>query len=110
MINKEFPLYENFSIIIEKNENNKDFFIKDNIFNTKRLLISLTEDLRWDATTSLLANEFWTLVKTYPSKFKNNIFKPMDEIHEITLDKKINCFKRKFKVKLNRATNKLKNG
>lgn len=108
MVSKTFPLDENFSIIIEKTEDGKDFYIKDNILNTKRHLAILTENQKWKFLTPIIESEFWKLVKKYPSRFRNNIYKPIEEKYEVTIDKKINCFKRKFNIKLIRTAHKIK--
>lgn len=104
MISKTFQLDSNYSLKIKKFDEGKEIWIVDNIMKVEKFIGFLTNNHKWKE----LAPDFFSIAKKYPSVFINNIFKPIESEHEVSLDKKFTCFKRRFNVKVIRTLIKLK--
>lgn len=102
---KKLQLDENYSIELRKYDGGKQIWLIDNTINQTRMLAFLTEGYRWEQ----VSHDFFNIVKKNPSVFMNNIFKPLDDPHEASVDAKLNCFKRRFNIKVGRTINKIKN-
>ncbi len=105
MVSKTISLDDNYSLHMERDDNEKRFYLLDNIIKTRKLMATLNSRNKWDLPNE---NGFFSLAKKYESIFMNNIYKPMNMNHEITLKKQFNCFKRKFVIKVSRTINKIK--
>lgn len=75
-------------------------------FNESRLLALYNQGKnKWDFTTE----DFWRWVKLFPSQFKNNIFKPIEDPNLVSFNKRFKCFKRRTNISVTRSLNRLKN-
>jgi hypothetical protein len=101
---KKLKLDENYSIELRRFEGGKQIWLVDNTMNQMRMLAFLTEGFRWEQ----VSHDFFEIVKKNPSVFINNLFKPLEDPHEASVDTKLSCFKRRFNIKLNRTINKIK--
>ena len=91
-------------IINEDNSIEKHFYLKDDENKIRQKLAVLT-DLRWSSHNPMALDKFFRIAKQYKVPITNNINKGLDFDHEISIQKRFNCFKRTFKIRVTRLTN-----
>jgi hypothetical protein len=91
-------------IINEDNSIEKHFYLKDDE-NKIRQKLAVLSDLRWSSHNPMALNKFFKIAKQYKVPITNNINKGLDFEHEISIQKRFNCFKRTFKIRVTRLTN-----
>ena len=91
-------------IINEDNSIEKHFYLKDDE-NKIRQKLALLTDLRWSSHNPMALDKFFRIAKQYKVPITNNINKGLDFDHEISIQKRFNCFKRTFKIRVTRLTN-----
>jgi len=88
-------------IINSDNSIEKHFYLRDNE-NKICQKLAVLRDLRWSSHNPMALNKFFKIVKQYPVPIMNNIDKGLDFEHEISIQKRFNCFKRTFKIRVTR--------
>jgi hypothetical protein len=91
-------------IINEDNSIEKHFYLKDEE-NKVRQKLAVLSDLRWSSHNPMALDKFFKIAKQYKVPITNNINKGLDFEHEISIQKRFNCFKRTFKIRVTRLTN-----
>ena len=91
-------------IINEDNSIEKHFYLKDEE-NKVRQKLAVLSDLRWSSHNPMALDKFFRIAKQYKVPITNNINKGLDFEHEISIQKRFNCFKRTFKIRVTRLTN-----
>ena len=91
-------------IINEDNSIEKHFYLKDDE-NKVRQKLAVLIDLRWSSHNPMALDKFFKIAKQYKVPITNNINKGLDFDHEISIQKRFNCFKRTFKIRVTRLTN-----
>jgi len=91
-------------IINEDNSIEKNFYLKDDE-NKIRQKLAVLSDLRWSSHNPMALDKFFKISKQYKVPITNNINKGLDFEHEISIQKRFNCFSRTFKIRVTRLTN-----
>jgi hypothetical protein len=91
-------------IINDDNSIEKHFYLKDEE-NKVRQKLAVLSDLRWSSHNPMALDKFFRIAKQYKVPITNNINKGLDFDHEISIQKRFNCFRRTFKIRVTRLTN-----
>lgn len=93
----KFSLVNDDYIIIEKTEEGRDIFLFNEIINRKDL-IAQNNNGKWLS----ISHDFFKLAKRFPSSFKHNIHKSLDENYQMSIGKQRNRRWRKIKIFFNK--------
>lgn len=101
---EDFLFLEIERIINDDNSVEKHFYLIDD--ETKiRQKLAVLRDCKWTSHSPMALDKFFRITKQYKVPVTNNINKGLDFDHEITIQKRFNCFKRTFKIRVTRLTN-----
>lgn len=73
-----------------------------------RQKLAVLRDGKWISHHPTALNKLFQIAKQYKLPIIMNFHKGLEFEHEITFQKKYNCFKRKFRVSVSRISNKAK--
>ena len=99
-------LNEDFNLKIEREYNSTIFIVVDKNFNIERHLSTYSSG-KWHYPTIIERNDFWVLVKQYPSKIKNCVIKKYTS-ENITFKHQFNCLKRRINIQITKQLRKIK--
>lgn len=105
---KKFSLDDDFSILLERDENEKRIYKLDNVLNTSNLMAIYTNEGKWMFPSIIIGNEFFKISKKHSGIIKSNIHKPLFLEYEINLEKQLSCFKRRWNIRILRFLTKIK--
>ena len=111
-VTKSIRLEDFLFLEIERVVNDYDFsekhiYLNDEETKTRQKLAVLV-DGKWTSHHPSGLNKLFQVAKQYRLPIINNIHKGLEFDHEITIQKKYSCFKRKVKVSVTRMSNRAK--
>jgi hypothetical protein len=104
---EDFLFLEIERVINDRDFSEKHFYLNDEETQIRQKLATL-RDCRWTSHHPSALDKLFRIAKQYKLPITNNIYKGMEFEHEISIQKRYDCFKRTFKIKISRLSNRAK--
>ncbi len=104
---EDFLFLEVERIVNDDNFSEKHIYLNDEGTQIRQKLAVL-RDGKWTSHHPTALNKLFGIAKQYKLPITMNIHKGLELEHEITFSKRFNCFKRTFKVRVTRLSNRAK--
>jgi hypothetical protein len=104
---EDFLFLEIERVVNDYGDSEKHFYLNDEETQIRQKLAVL-RDCRWKSHHPTALNKLFSIAKQYKLPIIMNIHKGLELEHEITLSKRFKCFKRTFKVRVTRMSNRAK--
>jgi len=104
---EDFLFLEIERVVNDYGDSEKHFYLNDEETQIRQKLAVL-RDCRWKSHHPSALNKLFSIAKQYKLPIIMNMHKGLELEHEITLQKKYSCFKRKVKVSITRMSNRAK--
>ena len=104
---EDFLFLEIERVINDRDFTEKHFYLNDDETQTRQKLATL-RDCKWTSHHPSALDTLFRIAKQYKLPITNNIYKGMEFEHEISIQKRYNCFKRTFKIRISRLSNRAK--
>jgi hypothetical protein len=104
---EDFLFLEIERVVNDYGVSEKHFYLNDEETQTRQKLAVL-RDCKWTSHHPSALNKLFSMAKQYKLPIIMNMHKGLELEHEITISKRIKCFKRTFKVRVTRMSSRAK--